>query len=65
MSWGGANAVSSAIMALSGYDKVIPLDETIAAIYDIGTKLPLELRCTFGGLGKTQTSMAIRKRLDG
>lgn len=60
---GGMNAVASANMALAGFDKVVPLDETIAAVYDIGTKLPLELRCTWGGLGKTKTSEAIRKRL--
>lgn len=60
---GGTNAIASANMALAGYDKVIPLDETITAIYDIGLKLPLELRCTFGGLGKTNTSLDIRKRL--
>ncbi len=47
---GGSNAISSANMALAGYDKVIPLDQTIKAMYDIGLKLPLELRCTFGGL---------------
>ena len=28
------------------------------------TKLPLELRCTFGGLGKTQASLEIRERLE-
>lgn len=61
---GGSNALASANMALAGYDKVIPLDETIAAMYDIGLKLPLELRCTFGGLGKTNTSIQIAKRLD-
>ncbi len=60
---GGSNAIASANMALAGYDKVIPLDETIAAIYDMGLKLPLELRCTFGGLGKTKTSIEISKRL--
>lgn len=60
----GLNAVASANMALAGFDKVIPLDETIAAIYDIGLKLPLELRCTWGGLGKTSTSGIIRKRLE-
>lgn len=60
---GGSNAVACANMALAGYDKVIPLDETIAAVYDIGKKLPLELRCTFGGLGKTRTSLDIQKRL--
>lgn len=61
---GGMNALSSANMVLSGFDKVIPLDETIAAMYDIGLKLPLELRCTFGGLGKTRTSLEIRKKLE-
>lgn len=61
---GGSNAISSANMALAGYDKVIPLDQTIAAMYDIGLKLPLELRCTFGGLGKTPASLSIRKKLE-
>ena len=56
---GGVNALASANMALAGYDKVIPLDQTITAMYDIGTKLPKELRCTFGGLGKTQASLEI------
>ena len=60
---GGGNAVASANMALAGYDKVIPLDQTIAAMYDAGLKLPLELRCTFGGLGKTPASLAIRQKL--
>lgn len=49
---GGSNAIASASMILAGYDKVIPLDETILAMYDIGQKLPIELRCTLGGLGK-------------
>lgn len=60
---GGFNAIVSANMALAGFDKVIPLDETISAIYDIGLKLPLELRCTFGGLGKTKTAIDISKKL--
>lgn len=59
----GSNAISSANMILAGYDKVIPLDETIAAIYQIGLKLPLELRCTYGGLGATPSSDAIREKL--
>jgi len=54
---GGTNAIASANMVLAGYDAVIPLDETISAIYEIGLSLPLELRCTFGGLGKTKTAM--------
>lgn len=61
---GGMNALSSTNMILSGFDKVIPLDETIKAMYDIGLKLPLELRCTYGGLGKTKTSGEIRKKLE-
>ena len=59
----GFNAVACANMALAGFDKVIPLDETIAAVYDVGLMLPLDLRCTLGGLGKTPASFAIRKRL--
>ena len=60
---GGSNALSCANMALAGYDKVIPLDETIAAMYDVGTKLPPELRCTYGGLGKAPTAAKIAERL--
>lgn len=60
---GGSNAIASASMILAGFDKVIPLDETILAMYDIGQKLPIELRCTLGGLGKTCTSFDIRSRL--
>lgn len=60
---GGVNAIAAASMILAGYDKVIPLDETILAMYDIGQKLPQELRCTFGGLGKTKTSCELCKRL--
>lgn len=59
----GSNAVASAAMALAGYDKVIPLDETIQAMFDIGQKLPLELRCTCGGLGKTRTSVKLLQKL--
>lgn len=61
---GGSNAISSANMILAGYDKVVPLDETIKAIYEIGLSLPLELRCTFGGLGKTKTALEILKKTE-
>jgi len=61
---GGSNALSSANMVLAGYDKVIPLDETIEAIYKIGLSLPLELRCTFGGLGVTKTALEILKKTE-
>lgn len=61
---GGSNAVSSANMVLAGYDRVLPLDETIQAIYDIGQSLPLELRCTFGGLGKAPTARKILEQTE-
>ena len=61
---GAANAVSCANMALAGFDKVIPLDETIAALYDAGQKLPAELRCTFGGLGRTQAAKKVLEKLE-
>lgn len=60
----GANAITSANMALSGFDQVIPLDETINAILEIGRSLPQSLRCTYGGLGKTPASQAIQKELE-
>ena len=60
----GVNAASSATMALAGYRNVIPLDETIGAIFDIGKSLPASLRCTFGGLGKTEASLKLKERLD-
>ena len=32
-------------------------------MYDVGTKLPPELRCTYGGLGKAPTAAKIAERL--
>lgn len=61
---GGSNALSSANMVLAGYDRVLPLDETIQSIYEIGKSLPLELRCTFGGLGKTPTARKILEQTE-
>lgn len=58
----GSNAIASANMILAGYVKVIPLDETIQAIFEIGRSLPLELRCTYGGLGKTASAQKILER---
>lgn len=60
----GMSALASATMAMAGFEKVIPLDETIDAMYEIGLQLPQELCCSLGGLGKTPSSMEIRRRLD-
>ena len=57
------NAIASANMAVSGYDEVIPLDETIAAMDSVGRSIPRELRCTgLGGLSMTKTSVEILKK---
>ncbi len=62
----GANAIACANMALSGFDKVVSLDETIIAMDKVGRMLPGELRCTGkGGLSITQTSKDIEKKLSG
>mgnify|MGYP000927950176 CR=1 FL=1 len=60
----GTNAMAAANMVLAGFDKVIPLDETIESLYKVGTMLPPELRCTGnGGLSITKTSKSIHEKL--
>lgn len=60
------NALVSANMALSGFDQVIPLDQTIAAFDQAGRMLPAELRCTGkAGLSTTQASIKLQNRLAG
>ncbi len=61
----GLNAVGCADMALAGFDRVIPLDETIGAMYSCGKMLPSELRCTGrGGLSVTETARTIYEKLN-
>ena len=58
------NALSCANMALADFDPVIPLDEVIGAMDQVGKSLPFELRCTaLGGLSITKTSKKIEKLL--
>jgi L-serine dehydratase len=60
-----SNALACANMALANYDAVIPLDEVIETMYQVGKSLPVELRCTaLGGLSITKTSREITKRLE-
>jgi L-serine dehydratase len=59
-----SNALACANMALADYDPVIPLDEVIQTMDDVGKMLPSELRCTAkGGLSITPTSKEIESRL--
>jgi len=58
-----ANAVHSANMVMLGFDPVIPFDETILTMYEVGQSLPEELRCTCkGGLCTTKTAECIVKK---
>lgn len=63
---GAANALSSANMALAGYDPLIPLDQVLDAHREVSKSMPRELRCTtLGGLSITPASKAIEKKICG
>jgi len=59
-----STAISSANMALSNYDQVIPLDEVIETMKRVGDAIHHTLRCTgLGGLAITKTAKAIEAKL--
>jgi len=59
-----SNALACANMALANFDAVIPLDEVIDTMDQVGKSLPKDLRCTaLGGLSITRTSKAIEAKL--
>ena len=59
------NALSSSTMALSGFDALIPLDQVIQTVYNVGKTLPFELRCTGkGGLSVTPRALEIKQQLN-
>ncbi len=61
----GFNAIAAANMVLAGFDKVIPLDETIGAMHQVGSMIPVELRCTGrAGLSVTVTAKEIATVLE-
>lgn len=56
-----ANAFVNADLVLGGYPNLIPLDETIDAVYAVGLAMPSELRCTSkGGLAVTPSAQALK-----
>lgn len=58
------NALSSATMACSGFDAVIPLEEVIETVFRVGNLMPTCLKCTGrGGLAVTATSVKIKAQL--
>lgn len=61
---GGGNAIAMANLAMAGFDAVIPLDETIDAMRQIGSLIDPSLRCTgLGGLSATPSSQQVLRRL--
>lgn len=61
---GAVNAVTSAYMALAGIKSVIPVDEVISAMDEVGRGLPSCFRETSqGGLAVTPTAQKVAKSL--
>ena len=59
------HALTSVEMVMSGIRSVIPPDEVIEALNDVGRRLPVELRETsLAGLAMTPTGRRINKRLE-
>ena len=59
------NAISCANMALSNYEHLIPLDEVIETMKEVGDQIHHTLRCTnLGGLSITSTAKRIEKLLN-
>jgi len=59
------NAVSCANMALSDYEHLIPLDEVIETMKDVGDRIHHTLRCTnLGGLSITNAAKKIEAMLE-
>ncbi|MCU0460243.1 MAG: L-serine ammonia-lyase, iron-sulfur-dependent, subunit alpha [Bacteroidales bacterium] len=58
------NAYTSAIMAISGFDAVIPLDQVIQTVREVGKTMPSCVKCTGkGGLAMTATALEIKNRM--
>jgi len=61
-----AIAINSADLALAGVESVIPIDEVISAMNEVGNAMPESLRETSqGGLAATPTGKAIYERIFG
>ena len=62
---GATNAYNAFIMAIAGYDAVIPYDEVIDAMKSVGELLPSSLCCTgLGGLAQTPTGKRLFKKFN-
>ena len=59
-----SNALSCANMALANYDALIPYDEVVQSMNEVGEMMAHELTCTgLGGLAATPTGKAIEAKM--
>lgn len=59
------NAYSSAIMAIAGFDEVIPLDQVIETVSRVSKTMPTCVKCTGkGGLAITETAINLKNKLE-
>lgn len=59
------NALNSSIMAIAGYDPVMPYNEVIDAMKSVGEALPSTLCCTgLGGLAQTSTGKCLYQKFN-
>jgi L-serine dehydratase len=57
-------AIAAVEMALAGIESVIPIDEVIAAMGEIGAAMPASLRETAqGGLAATATALELKRKI--
>ena len=54
----GLNALGTSTMALSGFNEVIPFDQVLDAVIQVGRSIPFPLRCT----GKGRLSVTAKSR---
>lgn len=63
-SFGASQAILAADMAMSGIESVIPVDEVIKAMGEVGHAMPAEFRETsMGGLATTDTGGKLKEKL--
>lgn len=61
---GTANALVAAEMALAGIESVIPFDEVVIAMYQVGRMMPCSLKETAeGGLATTPTGLRLKQEI--
>lgn len=60
------NAYSSAIMSISGFNAVIPLDQVIQTVSKVSQTMPTCVKCTGkGGLAMTEQAHLLKEKLEG